>query len=258
MKIKKIKKLSSNKYKIEFEDAESIITYDNVILENNILLKKEIDSETYIKLSSQNSYYEIYNKAVKYIVTKLRSEKEIKEYIKKYTEEPELTNKIIEQLRKEGLLNEERYIKAFIEDKANLTMWGPYKIERELEKHEVNMEYVKNVLEKYDLKLFEDKIEKLISKKEKANKKCSSYMLKQKMERELVELGYPKDMIKEKLSSLSIDENEIVSKEIDKMYKKLSKKYIDQQLYYQLKQKMMQKGFSYESINNALENYNNK
>ena len=104
MKIKKIKKLSAVKYKIEFEDAESITTYDNIILENNILLKKEIDSDLYLKLQCSNGYYEIYNKVVKYIVTKLRSEREIREYLKKYSDSNELVDKITTDDKKAEVL----------------------------------------------------------------------------------------------------------------------------------------------------------
>ena len=255
MKIKKIKKLSNNKYKIEFENAESIITYDNVILENNILLKKEIDSDTYIKMNCQNSYYEIYNKAVKYIVTKLRSEKEIREYLKKYTEEKELINKIVTQLKQNGLLNDERYIKAFIEDKVNLTNWGPKKIEMELEKLDVDLDLVKQTLETYDSSIFKRKIEKIISKKVRANKKDSMYMLIKKLEKELLNLGYSKDMIKEEIASISIDETEAIAKETERLYKKLSTKYNSESLYHQVKQKLLQKGFPIDSINEILENY---
>jgi len=258
MKIKKIKKLSGGKYKIEFTDAESIVTYDSVILENNILLKKEIDSDTYIKMSSQNSYYEIYTKAVRRIVTKLRSEKEMREYLKKYTEEQSLIEKIIEQLKKEGLLNDERYIKAFIEDKVNLTTWGPYKIKRELEKLDMDEEKVKDGLNKYDSNIFEDKLKKIISKKEQANKKNSKYVLKQKLERELIDLGYSSDMIKENLSNITINETQIINKEVDKLYRKLSQKYSGQNLYYNLKQKLSQKGFTIDSINDVLESYMNE
>ena len=255
MKIKGIKKLSSNKYKIEFIDAESIITYDNVILENNILLKKEIDADTYMKLTKENGYYEIYTKVIKYIVTKLRCEKEIREYLKKYTEEKTLIEKIVEQLKKEGLINDDRYIKAFIEDKVNLTSWGPYKIEKELEKLGMNKEKVQDVLSKYELQTFENKIKRIISKKEKANKNNSNYTLKQKLERELYDLGYPSDMIKENLSIINFDESQIVNKELKKIYIKLSKKYEGQNLYYNVKQKLLQKGFSIDIINQALEEY---
>ena len=257
MKIKKIKKLSTNKYKIDFEDADSIVTYDNVILENNILLKKEIDHDLYIKISSQNGYYEIYNKAVKYIVTKLRSEKEIIEYLKKYTEEEKLIDKIVKQLKYEGLLNDERYIRAFIEDKVNLTTWGPLKIKNELEKMDMDSEIVNSFLDNYDENLFEEKIKRIILKREKSNKKDSLYILKQKVERDLFELGYPKEMIKEYTSKISIDEEDIIKKEADKVYNKLAIKYSDKTLILKMKQKLLQKGFSIDSINEILENYKN-
>lgn len=254
MKIKKIKKLSDVKYKIEFEDAESIITYDNIILENNILLKKEIDSDLYIKLQSENGYYEIYNKVVKYIVTKLRCEKEIREYLKKYSDNNNLINKIINQLQKENLLNEERYIKAFIEDKINLTSWGPIKIEKELIELDMNENLIKEYLSKYDDSIFVTKIEKIINKKVKSNKKDSTYILRRKIESELYELGYSRDLFQEKVEHISINENSIIEMEFQKLYKKLSKKYNGTELKYQIKNKLYQKGFNIDEINNNIEN----
>ncbi len=254
MKIKKIKKLTGDKYKIEFEDAESIITYDNVILENNILLKKEIDSDLYLKIQNEKGYYDIYAKTVKYIVTKLRSEKEIREYLKKYTEENKLIEKIVKQLYCEGLLNEERYIRAFIEDKVNLTSWGPLKIEKELNSLDMNEELIKKYLDKYEINVFEEKLKKIIDKKVRLNKKDSSYKLKQKIERDLYDLGYPRELIKENIINIKVDESNMIESEILKLYKKLSKKYNGNELKYQIKNKLYQRGFNLEDINIDLEN----
>lgn len=254
MKIKKIKKLSHNKYKIEFDDAESIITYDNVILANNILLKKEIDSDLYINIQKEKGYYDIYNKVVKYIVTKLRSEKEIREYLKKYTEESSLIDKIVKQLYDEGMLNDERYIRAFIEDKINLTLWGPLKIERELISLDMDEQLIKKYLDKYEINIFKEKIKKIVDKKVKLNKNTSSYILKQKIERYLYELGYPRELIKESIGNVKVDESTMIEAEISKLYKKLSKKYSGNELKYQIKNKLYQKGFDLDNINIELEN----
>lgn len=253
MKIKKIKKLSAVKYKIEFEDRESITTYDNVILENNILLKKEIDSDLYLKLQCENGYYEIYNRAVKYIVTKLRSEKEIREYLKKYSDDNDLINKITNQLKKEKLLNEERYVKAFIEDKVNLTNYGPLKIEKELIDLDINEELIKGYLLKYDDDIFTSKIDKIIDKRVRINKKDSNYLLRQKIEKELYDLGYPKELFKEKIEHININESSIVEKEIQKIYKKLSNKYSGNELKYQIKNKLYQKGFNLDDLGNSID-----
>ena len=47
--------------------------------------------------------------------------------------------------------------KCFIEDKVNLTNWGPHKIERELENLNMDPKKVKHTLASYDDTLFQDK-----------------------------------------------------------------------------------------------------
>ena len=61
MKIEKIKKLKSGKYKLELDNDQSIITYDDVILKNNLLYNKEIDND---KLN------ELYNKPLEFLIDK--------------------------------------------------------------------------------------------------------------------------------------------------------------------------------------------
>ena len=74
MEINKIVKLKNNKYKI-YIGSEVITTYDNVILENNLLYKKSIDDKLYNKILNDTNYFDIYNKIVKYILKKRRSER---------------------------------------------------------------------------------------------------------------------------------------------------------------------------------------
>jgi len=71
MKIQKIEKLKNNKYKLLIDD-EVFITFDNVILDNKILYKKEIDKKIYNLIKKETEYYDIYNKVVKYITTKMK------------------------------------------------------------------------------------------------------------------------------------------------------------------------------------------
>ena len=77
MNIDKIKKLNNGKYKIFFDNKEYITVYEDVILEENILFKKEISNDLINTINIKNDYYKIYNKTLKYIMTKVRSEMEI-------------------------------------------------------------------------------------------------------------------------------------------------------------------------------------
>ena len=83
MKIKKIRKLNNSRYKIELDELESLILYEDVIINNNILYKKELDIKLIKKLNTENEYYEIYNRAFKYVVTKMRSIYEVEKYLDK-------------------------------------------------------------------------------------------------------------------------------------------------------------------------------
>ena len=67
MIINKLIKLKNNKYKIITDDIE-IVTYDNVILDYELLYKKNIDKETYENIvkdtfnNISNSFDSIRNK----------------------------------------------------------------------------------------------------------------------------------------------------------------------------------------------------
>ena len=83
MKIDKIKK-SGKKYKIVLEDGTEIKTFDDVIINYNLLYHKDIDDILLNKIIKDNAYYEVYNKVLNLISKKIRSEKEINEFLDKY------------------------------------------------------------------------------------------------------------------------------------------------------------------------------
>ena len=130
MKIIKYIKVSKSKYKIILEDNETITLYEDVILKYELLLKKEIiDLNSILEF---NKKYELYDKVLSYINKKIRCEREIITYLKKYTEDDNLINEIILKLKSNNVLNEENYITSFIHDKIYLTLDGPVKIKNDL------------------------------------------------------------------------------------------------------------------------------
>ena len=71
MGIKKITKLKNGKYKIKLDSFE-FITYDDIIINHGLLYSKKIDDELLNILSLETAYYEIYNKALKFCINKVR------------------------------------------------------------------------------------------------------------------------------------------------------------------------------------------
>ena len=201
MKIIKYKKGANSKYKLFLEDGTTIDTYEDVILNNNLLYKKEIDNNLYNVIINDNMYEEAYNKSVSYIEVRLRSTNEIKVYLKnkKYSEEVIIST--INRLLKNNILNDEVFTRAFINDKLNFTTMGPYKIELELKKHYIDTNIISTYINNIDEDILYEKIDKLVTKFIKTNKKHKGFMLKNKIYNNLLNLGYKSSMILEILNN---------------------------------------------------------
>lgn len=249
MKIMKIQK-KNNKYKIILEDNNIIETYDEVIIKENILYKKEMTDELKSKIEKENKYYEIYNNILKYIKTKLRSEYEIREYIKKNEIDKITEENLINKLKDSKLIDDKTYTYAYIHDRMKFSNDGPYKIKKELLKNKIEESIIEEELNKIDKEEIYEKLKKQILKKLSANTKYSNNMIKQKLINYFITQGYEKQMIIEILENNLVSNTNILKKEYDKLYNKYKNKYDEYELKKVIKQKLYQKGFSIDEINN--------
>ena len=195
MKIEKYKKIKEDLYRVLLDNGEIIDIYEDVILANNLLYKSEIDQSLLDKINIENNYQLAYNISAKYIMVRLRSINEIKVYLTKKGYSKDVIDKVIEKLIKNKLLDDEIFTKAYINDKLNFTNVGKYKLISELTtKMKVDNSVVHNVLESYE-EVWNDRIDKLINKYLKSNKKYLGDTLKNKLYIYLVNLGYDKDKV---------------------------------------------------------------
>ena len=204
-----------------------------------------------IIVPEENEYYENYDKILKMINRKIRSEYEIKTFLTKNEVSKPDIDKIINKLKDINLINDELFAEAFTNDKINLTLEGPYKIKKELEDHNIPNEYIENALSNFTQDLIDLKLEKIINKKIKANTKDTDYIFKQKTFIYLSNLGYSREDISNHLDKVKLNNN--LEKEMEKIYNKLKTKYEGNILYHKLKQKLYSKGFTVEEINNFIE-----
>lgn len=248
MKIDKIKK-NGSRYKLYLDDGTVINTFDEVIIKYNLLFNKELDLNMISKIHLDNSYYDAYNKVLKLIDRRLRSSYEIEKYLKKNNVENYHT--IIASLKEKGFINDERFTKAFISDKIHLSNEGKGKIKKELLNHNIDEEIINRELEQIKDENMEEKVDKIIAKKIAANRKDSSFILKQKISNYLFNLGYDKSFINSRMNYFDFNNCDI-EKEMDKIYNKLSSKYEGNELINKLKQKLYSRGFKTEEINNYI------
>lgn len=193
MKIEKYEALKDGTYKVYFNDGSNIKLYEDTIVKNNLLYKSEIDNDLLEKINLDNDYSSMYYNSVKYVSNRLRSIKEVREYlIKKFPNSNNIEN-IIDKLIKNKMLNDYEYAKAFTHDKLLFTSLGPYRIKDELYQNGVDSNIINEVIENIDNDLLYDKINKQVKKIINSSKKRDN--LRNKIYANLVNKGFDMTMV---------------------------------------------------------------
>ena len=239
MKITNIKLNKNGKYVVTI-DNEKYNLYQDTILKYLLFSKKEIDSTLFENIIKDNNFYDAYYKIIKFVSTRLRTENEIRKKLNTLFILKEDQDKIIDKLKSQGYLNDELYIKSYINDKINLSLEGPEKVKRELLKNGFKEEDILKYLCLFE-DINEERINKIINKKLKANHKLSKRMFITKVGNDLRNLGYTN--YREILEKVEFDDKDIYQKEYDKIYNKLIKKYPPEKADILTKQKLYTKGF---------------
>lgn len=251
MKINKFKKISSNKYKL-FLDDNTITIYEDIIIKYNLLYKKDIDDKLMKQIEEDNYKFSIYDMAIKYIEVRMRCEKEMYTYLRNKDYSIKDIENTINKLKKINLINDDLFSKSYINDKLNLTNNGINKIKSDL----LNLDIDESIIDK-NINLIEinehERIKKIIDKELKINSKYPVFKLRNKIINKCINLGYNYEDINLVLDDTKINSSSDIKKEYDKLYNKYKNKYEDNKLKLFIKNKLYQKGYSIDEINNIYE-----
>lgn len=244
MKIEKFTKSKNGMYILELEDNSKIKIHEALILKYELLLTKKIEDKTLKEIQNNNKVYEIYELSLKYLKTRLRSIKELSEYLKKKGYDYDAIEKVIMILKKQGYLDENIYVSSFIHDKILMSSYGPNRIYSELEKVGIDKNIIDDKIIVFTKDMECERINKIIEKQIKNNHNKGESLLKRKIQCYLLSLGYSNSCINECINKYNFYDQNLYKKEYEKILKQLSKKYSGKELEYKLKQKLYQKGFN--------------
>ena len=253
MKIEKFKKDKKNLYKVIFEDGTEVLLYDDVIVKYNLLVNKEMDNKLFEEIINYNSFLDGYYKAIKYINTKLRTELEIRKYLKKLCIKESNIDELIVLLYKDGYLNKEKYLIAYVNDQYNLTINGPLKIKKNL----IDLGYSDKEIDYLYNFDWNSRIDGIINKKIKINHKLSNNNLKTKIINDIMKLGYEREEIINRINLFELKSDEdILIRELIKVKNRLCKKYESNELEYKVINYLYKKGFDLEEIKRCYDENN--
>ena len=200
LKIEKYEKIGKSKYRLYLNNGEVIDTYDEVILKNDLLLKKELDNYLYQKIITESNIQEHYNACIKYIGVRIRSVKEIRDYLKRKNVIEEDIDYIVDKLINEKYLDDNYFCECFIKDKLKFSTMGEYKIIYELKKYNISEEIIMNNKYLISNDILTEKIDKIIKKQINSNHKLDKQKLRNKLYNHLLASGYTSSLIVERLN----------------------------------------------------------
>lgn len=242
MKILKYTKKKNGLYKLMLDNGKSIDLYENVILDNDLLLTKEIND--FDKVLRDNSFYVCYFDAIKMINTRLRSEKEVRDRLNSRDYSSHNVEKTISLLLKQGYINDKTFANSYVNDAIITTYHGPRKIRSDLKKKGVSDNLIDDALKQYDGDVQEEKCDKIINSIINRSKGYGKRYIVNKIYSSLLREGFDRNIIDDSVSKISFKDNkEIYDKEYNKAYNRLSKKYEGKELELKIRESLYRKGF---------------
>ena len=165
-------------------NLDQVVKYN---LKNGLDLTKEKIDE--IVLESESFY--AFNKVLKYISKSMKTEHDLMLYLKKKSFSDDVINATIEKLKNYNYINDELYVKSYIETYKN--KFGQNKLKQNLKNKNIDEELIEKYLN-FDENEIISNIKKEILKQTK-NKELD-IKLKQKIYRNLTYKGYTFEQIK--------------------------------------------------------------
>jgi len=104
-------------------------------------------------------------------------------------------SEIILELKNENFINEERFVKAFVNGKSNQKKWGKNKIFVALKKLNISDELIFQTLHKLNNENYQNQISQLLEKKDKEIKDKEIFVRKQKLIKYLIGKGFETDLV---------------------------------------------------------------
>ncbi|MBM7841379.1 regulatory protein [Alkalihalobacillus xiaoxiensis] len=197
--------------------------------------------------------------AIHYLSFRMRSEKEMIDYLEKKERQPEHIKQAITFLKRERLVDDFAFAGAFIRTKINQSHIGPSKLKQQLKQKGVLDQIIDESLLPYDLDWQKIEVKRWLEKLErrKVESKESQQQQRNKQINQLLSKGFDYEAI---VSVLNNHVEEDADQEIkalqfqaEKMVRTYSKKYSGYELKQRLTQALARKGFSFSDITSVVD-----
>jgi len=144
---------------------------------------------------SDKNYSELLQKARNFCSRSEKCPEDVRMLLSKYNDSKDEIVKIIAELQKDGFIDIERYVRAYVNDKIRFDKWGRIKISFALRQKNLPDDVVSRILNEIDKDEYLNNLRILIKNKTEQIKETDPYKLKHSVTRFCVSRGFEYDYI---------------------------------------------------------------
>jgi regulatory protein len=154
--------------------------YKDTVIKFHLYENKEITPSEIDQIKEFEDFAAAKEKAINYISYRERSKKEIEDYLKNKEIEEVIIQKVLSDLEKADLVNNQKFASTWVKDRNKNNPKGNFALKMELKEKGINDSEIEKILQSVDekknaLKVFEKAVRKY-GKKKNAKEKISQYL----------------------------------------------------------------------------------
>ncbi len=134
--------------------------------------------------------------------------KELTDRMDRWGIEPDVQTRVVDYLKREKYVDDERYTRFFARDKIRYNKWGRRKVEQALYMKRIPREISAAVLDDIEEEMYLDTLRPLLRQKRKTVKASSDYEMRMKLIRFALQRGFTMNLIEQCLDTDGCDTDE--------------------------------------------------
>jgi regulatory protein len=151
-----LQKKRKHRYNIYIDHEFAFAVHEDVLMKHQLFKGKALDPEQIRDALRDEERQEAYMRALKWLGFRARSEQEIRMYLQRRQYDESIIDELLERLRAQGYVNDERFSMILTEERLKLQAKGKQWIRRELMQKGIDPETVRKAVSSIEA---EDEIE---------------------------------------------------------------------------------------------------
>lgn len=247
-----VEKKGNDQFLIFLRSGRRIQVSEEILVRFQLLKGHELTAEEWEEIQNNNRQSYMYQRALYYLNTQLRTQKEMTDYLLKQEFPQEDIQAVMQRLQDLNLINDRIYAESFVRTYMRAGEKGPLVLRQKLKQKGVSDHDINHGLLEYSSEQELTNAYHQAEKLQQKHRNKTAVEQKRKVQQGLLTKGFQTEVIQQVMSELSFErdceqEQALLEKQVAKLWHRYRKKEP-----YQRKQSviasLMRKGFSYEMI----------